>query len=131
MTSLAPTLEAFFGQRLAQQRQASGHTLAAYRDCFRLLLEFLHRQTGKAPSRLGIEDLSAAAIGAFLEYLENDRGNSVRTRNARLAALHSFFGFASFRHPSMRRPSSACWLYRANGVTDRSSPSSVNPKPGR
>jgi integrase/recombinase XerD len=99
MTSLAPTLEAFFAQRLTQQRRASVHTLAAYRDCFRLLLEFLHQQTGKAPSRLGIEDLSAAAIGAFLQHLENDRGNSVRTRNARLAALHSFFRFASFRHP--------------------------------
>ena len=99
MTSLAPTLEAFFGQRLARQRQASGHTVAAYRDCFRLLLEFLHQQTGTAPAHLGIEDLNAAAIGAFLEYLENDRGNSVRTRNSRLAALHSFFRFASFRHP--------------------------------
>jgi integrase/recombinase XerD len=98
MTSLAP-LEAFFTQRLAHQRQASTHTLAAYRDCFRLLLEFLHRQTGKAPSRLGIEDLSSAVIGAFLQHLESDRGNSVRTRNVRLAALHSFFRFASFRHP--------------------------------
>jgi integrase/recombinase XerD len=99
MTSLAPTLEAFFAQRLAHQRQASAHTLAAYRDCFRLLLGFVHQQTGKAPSRLGIEDLSSAIIGAFLQHLENDRGNSVRTRNARLAALHSFFRFASFRHP--------------------------------
>jgi integrase/recombinase XerD len=75
MTSLAPTLEAFFAQRLAHQRQASAHTLAAYRDCFRLLLGFVHQQTGKAPSRLGIEDLSSAIIGAFLQHLENDRGN--------------------------------------------------------
>ncbi len=99
MSSLAPTLQAFFTQRLAHQRQASAHTLAAYRDCFRLLLEFLHRQTGKAPARLGIEDLTAEVIGAFLEHLEIERGNGVRTRNARLAALHSFFRFASFRHP--------------------------------
>jgi integrase/recombinase XerD len=99
MTSLAPTLEAFFAQRLTHQRQASPHTLAAYRDCFRLLLEFLHQQTGKTPSHLDIDDLSAPAVGAFLQHLENDRGNSVRTRNARLAALHSFFRFASFRHP--------------------------------
>jgi integrase/recombinase XerD len=99
MTALAPTLEAFFTQRLAQQRQASPHTLAAYRDGFRLLLEFVHQHTGKAPSCLGIEDLSAAVIGAFLEHLEHERGNSVRTRNARLAALRSFFRFASFRHP--------------------------------
>jgi site-specific recombinase XerC len=75
MSSLAPTLQAFFTQRLAPQRQASAHSLAAYRDCFRLLLDFLQRQTGKAPSRLGTEDLSAAVIGAFLEHLENDRGN--------------------------------------------------------
>jgi integrase/recombinase XerD len=99
MSSLAPTLEAFFTQRLAQQRQASPHTVAAYRDCFRLLFEFLHRQTGKAPAELGIEDLTADAVGTFLEYLEAERANSVRTRNTRLAALRSFFRFASFRHP--------------------------------
>lgn len=99
MSSLAPTLQAFFTQRLAHQRQASAHTMAAYRDCFRLLLEFLHRQTGKAPACLGIEDLNAEVIGAFLEHLESDRGNGGRTRNARLAALHSFFRFTSFRHP--------------------------------
>jgi site-specific recombinase XerD len=71
----------------------------AYRDTFRLLLGFIHQRTGKAPSRLGIDDLDATMIGAFLEHLEQDRGNRVRTRNARLAALHSFFRFASFRHP--------------------------------
>jgi integrase/recombinase XerD len=69
MSSLAPPLEAFFTQRLAHQRQASAHTVAAYRDCFRLLLEFLHRQTGKAPARLSIDDLNAEVIGAFLEHL--------------------------------------------------------------
>ncbi len=99
MSSLAPTLEAFFAIRLAQQRQVSAHTVAAYRDGFRLLLEYVHDQTGKAPQQLGFEDLDATVIGGFLGYLENGRGNNARTRNARLAALHSFFRFASYRHP--------------------------------
>ncbi len=99
MTALAPTLEAFFTDRLAKQRQASAHTVAAYRDSFRLLLGYLQQHHGKAPSRLQFEDLDAEVITAFLVHLEHDRGNSVRTRNARLAALHSFFRFAALRHP--------------------------------
>jgi len=99
MTALAPTLEAFFTDRLARQRRASAHTVAAYRDSFRLLLAYLQRHTGKAPSLLQFEDLDAEAITAFLVHLEDDRANSVRTRNARLAALHSFFRFAALRHP--------------------------------
>jgi site-specific recombinase XerD len=99
MSTLAPTLQAFFTRRLAQQRQASAHTMAAYRDTFRRLFAFIHQRTGKAPSQLAFDDLDAPLIGAFLEYLEHDRGNSVRTRNARLAAIHSFFRFAAFDHP--------------------------------
>ncbi|MBV9327134.1 MAG: tyrosine-type recombinase/integrase [Chloroflexi bacterium] len=99
MSSLAPTLEAFFSDRLINQRRVSAFTVEAYRDTFRLLLRFIYLRTGKAPSKLGIDDLDATMIGAFLEHLEQDRGNRVRTRNARLAALHSFFRFASFRHP--------------------------------
>jgi integrase/recombinase XerD len=99
VTALAPTLEAFFTDRLARQRRASTHTVAAYRDSFRLLLDYLHRRSGKTPSRLQLEDLDADVITAFLAHLENDRTNSVRTRNARLAALHSFFRFAALRHP--------------------------------
>jgi site-specific recombinase XerD len=99
MSSIAPTLEAFFSDRLAKQRRASPHTVAAYRDTFRLLLLFVHQRTGKAPSQLGFEDLEAPLIGLFLEHLETDCGNSVRTRNARLAAIHSFCKFAAFRHP--------------------------------
>ncbi len=99
MTTLAPTLEAFFSDRLARQREASPHTVAAYRDTFRLLLTFVHRRTGTAPCQLGFEDLDASLIGAFLEHLEAARGNSARTRNARLAAIHAFFRYASFRHP--------------------------------
>ncbi len=99
MSSMAPTLQAFFTDRLAKQRRASPHTVAAYRDTFRLLLAFVHQRTGKAPCQLEMENLDATIIGAFLEHLEQDRCNSVRTRNVRLAAVHSFFRFASFRHP--------------------------------
>jgi integrase/recombinase XerD len=99
MSALAPTLQAFFTDRLAQQRQASGHTITAYRDAVKLLLAFAERQTGKPPSRLDIADLDAPLIGAFLNQLETGRGNSVRTRNARLAAIHSLFRYAALRHP--------------------------------
>jgi integrase/recombinase XerD len=86
MSALPPLLQAYFTERLARQRDASPHTIASYRDSFRLLLEFLHQQTGKAPSMLQLEDLDAATITAFLAHLENERGNSVRTRNAQRAA---------------------------------------------
>lgn len=99
MTALAPTLEAFFTQRLLTQRRASPQTVAAYRDAFRMLLGYVQRQTGAAPSDLGIQDLDASLIGAFLDYLERERGNTARTRNARLAAIHSFFRFAALQHP--------------------------------
>jgi integrase/recombinase XerD len=99
VTALAPTLQAFFTDRLALQRQASGHTIAAYRDAIKMLIIFAAGQAGKAPSRLDIVDLDAQTVGAFLNHLENGRGNTVRTRNARLAAIHSLFGYAAVRHP--------------------------------
>ena len=99
MTQLAPTLEAYFTLRLIGQRQASPHTVASYRDAFKLLLAFAAQQTGRPPSRLQLEDLDAKLIGAFLDHLETERANAVRTRNARLAALHSMFRFAALRHP--------------------------------
>jgi integrase/recombinase XerD len=99
MNTLAPTLQAFFTDRLARQRQASGHTITAYRDAIKLLLSFAAEQTGRPPSRLDIADLDAPLIGAFLNQLEAGRGNSVRTRNARLAAIHSLFRYAALRHP--------------------------------
>ncbi|MQA63846.1 MAG: tyrosine-type recombinase/integrase [Actinophytocola sp.] len=99
MSTLAPTLQAFFTDRLARQRQASGHTIAAYRDALKLLLVFTEQRTGKSPSDVDIKDLDAPLIGAFLNHLETDRGNSVRTRNARLAAIHSLFRYAALRHP--------------------------------
>jgi len=99
MTAVAPLLEAFFTDRLAHQREASPHTVASYRDGIRLLLRFVHDRTGKEPSKLDLADLDAPTIGAFLEYLESERGNSVVTRNSRLAALRSFFSFAAFSCP--------------------------------
>lgn len=99
MSALAPTVQAFFTQRLLRERNASPHTIAAYRDTFRLLLSFAHEQTGKQPAALEFEDLDAPLIAAFLDHLEHQRGNSPRTRNARLAAIHSMFRYAALRHP--------------------------------
>ena len=99
MTALAPTLEAFFITRLIGEKGVSPHTIAAYRDTFRLLLCFAQKRTGKQPSKLQLEDLDAPLISAFLDHLEHERGNSPRTRNARLAAIHSMFRFAALRHP--------------------------------
>lgn len=99
MTALAPVLEAFFTRRLITEKGVSPHTIAAYRDTFRLLLSFAHEQTGKQPAALEFEDLDAPLIAAFLDHLEHQRGNSPRTRNARLAAIHSMFRYAALRHP--------------------------------
>jgi integrase/recombinase XerD len=99
VTALAPVLQGFFTQRLIAQLQASGHTVAAYRDTFRLLLAFARDRTGTVPCELRLEDLDAALIGAFLEHLRHDRRNSARTRNARLSAIHSLFHYAALRHP--------------------------------
>lgn len=98
MTALAPTLQAFFTQRLAQ-RNASPHTVAAYRDCFRLLLAHLQETTSIPPVRIDVGDVTPERIGAFLDHLESDRHVSVATRNARPAAIHSLFQFAALRHP--------------------------------
>ena len=91
-----PTLlEAFFIDRLVRQRQVSPHTLASYRDTFRLLLQYAQRQLGKAPSALTLPDLDTPFLGAFLDHLEQERDNSARSRNVRLAAIHSFFRYVA------------------------------------
>jgi site-specific recombinase XerD len=99
MSLLAPTLQAFFTDRLVQQRHVSPATVASYRDTFRLLLSFAERHTGKAPCILDIADLDASLITAFLQHLEADRGNTARTRNARLGAVRSLFHYAAALHP--------------------------------
>jgi site-specific recombinase XerD len=99
MTLIAPTLQLFFTDRLAQQRQASPRTIAAYRDALKLLLAFVHQQSGKTPDRLDWDDLDATVISAFLHHLEVARHNSVRTRNVRLTAIRSLFAYAALRHP--------------------------------
>jgi integrase/recombinase XerD len=99
VTALATTLQAFFTDRLARQRQVSPNTLAAYRDTLRLLLVFAADKKGKGPSKLDIGDLDAPLIGAFLDNLEHQRKNGARTRNARLAAVRSLFRYAALRHP--------------------------------
>jgi integrase/recombinase XerD len=99
VTALAPLLQAFFTDRLMTQYGASPHTIASYRDTFRLLLNHTHQRTGKLPTDLDLADLDAATIGGFLHELETVRGNSVATRNTRLAAIHSLFRYASLRAP--------------------------------
>jgi site-specific recombinase XerD len=99
MSALAPVMEGFFTERLIGQRRASRHTVSSYRDTFRLLLGFAQRRTGKAPSKLALEDLDAVLVGAFLDHLEAERHNSARTRNNRLAAIHSLFAYAALRQP--------------------------------
>jgi integrase/recombinase XerD len=99
MSPLAPALQSFFTDRLIRQRHVSSHTIAAYRDSLRLLLGFASAQTGVAPSALDLADLDAPLIGGFLDHLETERCNTVRTRNARLAAIHSLFRFAALDHP--------------------------------
>ena len=99
MSLLAPTLESFFTDRLANQRHASPRTIASYRDTLKLLVVFVHRQTGKTPCALGWEDLDAEMICAFLDHLESERHNGPRTRNLRLTAIRSLFAYGSLRHP--------------------------------
>lgn len=99
MTLIAPTLQAFFTDRLTQQQQASSQTIAAYRDTLRLLLGFVHDQTGKVPAKLDWDDLDTTMISAFLNHLENERRNSIRTRNVQLTAIRSLFSYAALRHP--------------------------------
>jgi integrase/recombinase XerD len=92
-------LESFFTQRLVAQRRASPHTIASYRDTFRLLLQFAQQRLHKPPSQLAMEDLNAPFLGAFLNDLENHRANGARSRNLRLTAIRSFFRYAALEAP--------------------------------
>jgi site-specific recombinase XerD len=93
-------LQAFFTDRLMKQRRVSPHTIASYRDTFRLLLKFAQRRLKKLPSCVTVDDLDASFVCAFLDYLESARGVCPRTRNVRLAAIHSFFQFLAFEKPT-------------------------------
>jgi site-specific recombinase XerD len=100
-TSLPPLLQRFFTHRLMQQRQASPHTISSYRDAFRLLLTFAQERLHTAPSRLTFEAVDAPLIVAFLDHLEKHRHLTVRSRNLRLTAIHSFFRYAAFEAPAL------------------------------
>src|SRR3989449_868025 len=97
--SFAMLLERFFTERLMQQRQASPHTISSYRDTFRQFLKFVQQRLHRLPSRLDFEEIDAPLIVAFLNGLEK-HGLSVRSRNLRLTALHSFFRYAAFEAPA-------------------------------
>lgn len=98
--TFAPLLERFFTQRLMQQRQASPHTIISYRDTFRQFLKFVQQQLHKPPSHLAFEEIDAPLIIAFLDDLEQHQGLSIRSRNLRLTAIHSFFRYAAFEAPA-------------------------------
>jgi integrase/recombinase XerD len=97
---IAPHLQAFFAEYLCQQRRLSPQTIVSCRDTFRLFLTFLRDQTGIEPSALRIADVDAPAVLSFLQYLEQQRRNSVRSRNIRLSAIRSFFRFVALREPA-------------------------------
>ena len=99
MTKLAPVLQGFFADKLITQKQASPHTIGAYRDAWRLLLTYAQQVTATPPWQLDLAQLDHDLITGFLRHLDADRGNTARTRNARLAAIHSLFRYAALRAP--------------------------------
>jgi site-specific recombinase XerD len=98
--ALASLLQRFFTDRLVRQQHASPHTVASYRDGFRLLLRFAQERLGKAPSTLALDDLDATFVGAFLDHVEQHRRNTPRTRNVRLAAIHAFCRYVAISEPA-------------------------------
>jgi len=125
MTALAPTLQAFFTDRLMSQRAASPNTIAGYRTSLRLLICYTADKTGKKPSQLDLADLDAPLVTVFLAHLEVDRHNSVRTRNNRLAAIHSLFAYGA-------APPRACGQHPASvGDPAQTSREQVAHLPGR
>jgi integrase/recombinase XerD len=99
MSALAVSLQAWFTDRLIRERNASPHTIASYRDTWRLLLAHIHETTGTPPQNLDLAQIDAATVTDFLHHLQTARNNTVATRNIRLAAVHSFYTFAAHRHP--------------------------------
>ena len=128
MSALAPTLESFFTSYLTGQRGASKHTITAYRDTMRLLLKYAHERTRIQPSDLDISVLDAEVITAFLTMLEQRRGNSIRTRNARLAAIHSLYRHAALRHPEHADLIARVLAIPRKTTITQSSPTSPQPR---
>ena len=127
MTALAPTLQAFFSTRLTSQYGASPHTVAAYRDTWRLLLGYAAQSTATAPTELDLSQLDADLINGFLTSLHTQRHNSIATRTARLAAVHSFLAYASRYHPYTWPPSDEYWPSHPNA--DPATRSATSPTP--
>lgn len=98
--NLPALLQRFFTDRLQSQLGASSHTVASYRDTFRLLLVFASERLRRTPSQLRVEDLDAALIGAFLDHLEHERASTPKTRNIRLTAVRAFFRFVAYAEPA-------------------------------
>jgi site-specific recombinase XerD len=96
-SNLAQLLQDFFYQNLINQRNVSQRTITAYRDAFQLLLKYASKRLKKTPVEMRMDDLNRSLVLSFLTYLESQRNNSIRTRNARLAAIRSFMKYASFR----------------------------------
>lgn len=101
--NLAGHLQRFFTDRLLGQLGASPHTVASYRDTFRLLLTFASKHLRRRASDLNVEDLDAKLVSSFLRYLEQERRNRTRSRNNRLSAIHAFFGHVSLQEPGLAR----------------------------
>ena len=118
-SSLASLLERFFVKRLISERRVSPHTIASYRDTFRLLLQFATAKLKKEPSALVLEDLNAQFISAFLADLEQKRNNSARSRNLRLTVIRSFFRTRRLKSPRDRTLSGTFCRYRQRSMTTR------------
>jgi site-specific recombinase XerD len=98
---LAAYIQRFFTERLVNQLHASRHTVAGYRDTFRLLLRFVSRERGRVPTDLLVADVNADTVGAFLTFIEEERGCSARSRNTRLSAIRSFFKYVAMNEPEL------------------------------
>ena len=96
---IGPLLQGFFIEHLLQHKHVSAQTISSYRDTFRILLQFLHKKCGTTPAAMKITDLDAPEIISFLDYLEDERQNSIRSRNARLAAIRTFFRWVTLCNP--------------------------------
>ncbi|GLI95887.1 tyrosine-type recombinase/integrase [Methylocystis echinoides] len=101
-------VQRFFTDRLCVQMEASRHTIAAYRDTFRLLIRYVGARSGKTPTKLEIADIDADIVADFLSHVEVSRGNTIRSRNARLAAIRSFFRYVAMTEPA--------WLHHCQRI---------------